>query len=128
MRGRREKVFGPGHQMPLDRNGKCRVQVYAAAWDRLHRQPGQRGGALGRATLAVLSVLVWQFHNARTGVCFPSYERIAEKTECACSTVAQAQGALSARSLRRRRDECADRCGRQLVVELDVARKGRRRR
>ena len=30
------------------------------------------------------------FHNARSGCCFPSYERIAEKAECARSTVAEA--------------------------------------
>ena len=39
---RREKVFGPGHAVPLDRNAKARIQAYARAWDRQHRQPGQR--------------------------------------------------------------------------------------
>jgi hypothetical protein len=86
----REKVFGPGRQIPLDRNAKARVAAYARAWDRQHRQPGQRGGALGRAALDVLQALLWAFHNARTGVCFPSYERIAEKAGCARSTVAEA--------------------------------------
>jgi hypothetical protein len=55
---RHEKVFGPGRQIPLDRNAKCRVQAYARAWDRLHRQPGQRGGALDRAALDVLGALL----------------------------------------------------------------------
>jgi hypothetical protein len=54
----REKVFGPGHQVPLERNAKARITVYARAWDRLHRQPGQRGGALGRAALDVLGALL----------------------------------------------------------------------
>ena len=94
MRGRREKVFGAGRQVPLDRNAKARINAYARAWDRLHRQPGQRGGAIGRAALDVLSALLWQFHNARTGCCFPSYERIAERAGCARSTVAEALKAL----------------------------------
>ena len=34
------------------------------------------------------------FHNARTGCCFPSYEAIAAKAECARSTVAEALKAL----------------------------------
>jgi hypothetical protein len=38
----------------------------------------------------VLQALLWQFHNSRTGCCFPSYERIAEKAKCARSTVAEA--------------------------------------
>jgi hypothetical protein len=90
MMRRREKVFGPGRAVPLDRNAKARIAAYAKAWDRQHRQPGQRGGALGRAALDVLSALLWAFHNARSGVCFPSYERIAEKAGCARSTVAEA--------------------------------------
>jgi hypothetical protein len=42
MRGRREKVFGPGRAVPLDRNQKARIAAYARAWDRQHRQPGER--------------------------------------------------------------------------------------
>jgi Helix-turn-helix domain len=38
--------------------------------------------------------LLWVFHNARSGSCFPSYERIAEKAGCARSTVAEAIKAL----------------------------------
>ena len=90
MRGRREKVFGPGRAVPLDRNAKARIAAYSRAWDRLHRQPGQRGGALGRAALDVLGALLWVFHNARSGCCFPSYETIAAKAGCARSTVAEA--------------------------------------
>jgi hypothetical protein len=39
----REKVFGPGRAVPLDRNAKARIAAYARTWDRLHRQPGHRG-------------------------------------------------------------------------------------
>jgi hypothetical protein len=91
---RREKVFGPGRQIPLDRNAKARITAYARTWDRQNRQPGQRGGAIGRAALDVLSALLWVFHNARSGCCFPSYERIAEKAGVARSTVAEAIKAL----------------------------------
>jgi DNA-binding Lrp family transcriptional regulator len=41
-----------------------------------------------------LGALLWMFHNARSGCCFPSYERIAEKAGCARSTVAEAIKAL----------------------------------
>jgi hypothetical protein len=90
MRGRREKVFGPGRAVPLDRNAKCRIAAYARAWTAGNRQPGQHKGPITRAFLDVLQALLWGFHNSRTGCCFPSYERIAEKAECARSTVAEA--------------------------------------
>jgi hypothetical protein len=90
MRSRREKVFGPGRAMPLDRNAKARIMVYARAWTARNRQPGQHKGPITRAFLDVLHALLWGFHNSRTGCCFPSYERIAEKAECARSTVAEA--------------------------------------
>jgi biotin operon repressor len=44
--------------------------------------------------MEVLKALLWGFHNAHTGVCFPSYEAIAAKAECARSTVAEAIKAL----------------------------------
>jgi hypothetical protein len=119
-RGRREKVFGPGHAVPLDRNQKVRIQAYARAWDRQHRQPGQRGGALGRAALDVLGALLWVFHNARSGCCFPSYERIAEKAGVARSTVAEAIKALEfagvlrwQNRITRIREKCRDLWGRE---------------
>jgi hypothetical protein len=86
---RREKVFGPGRAMPLDRNQKARIMAYARAWTARHRQPGQHKGPITRAFLDVLQALLWGFHNSRTGCCFPSYERIAERAECARSTVAE---------------------------------------
>jgi hypothetical protein len=42
----------------------------------------------------VLQALLWGFHNSRSGCCFPSYEAIAVKAECARSTVAEALKAL----------------------------------
>jgi hypothetical protein len=41
LRRRREKVFGPGRAVPLDRNAKTRIMAYARAWGARHRQPGQ---------------------------------------------------------------------------------------
>jgi hypothetical protein len=106
--------------VPLDRNAKARIAAYARAWDRQHRQPGQRGGALGRAALDVLSALAWVFHNARSGCCFPSYERIAEKAGCARSTVAEAIKALEfagvltwQNRITRVRERCLDLFGRE---------------
>jgi hypothetical protein len=92
--GRREKVFGPGRAVPLDRNAKARVMAYARAWGARHRQPGQHRGPITRAFLEVLEALLWGFHNSRIGCCFPSYEAIAAKAECARSTVAEALKAL----------------------------------
>jgi hypothetical protein len=116
----REKVFGPGRAVPLDRNAKARIAAYARAWDRQHRQPGQRGGALGRAAMDVLGALLWAFHNARSGRCFPSYERIAEKAGCARSTVAEAIKALEfagvltwQNRITRIRERCRDLWGRE---------------
>jgi hypothetical protein len=58
------------------------------------REERERGGTLGRAALDVLGALLWVFHNARSGCCFPSYETIAAKAGCARSTVAEAIKAL----------------------------------
>jgi hypothetical protein len=87
---RREKVFGPGRAVPLDRNAKARIVAYARAWSARNRQPRQHRGPITRAFLDVLEALLWGFHNSRSGICFPSYERIAEAADCARSTVAEA--------------------------------------
>ena len=50
----------------------------------------EKGKAYGQITakaIAVLEALLWGFHNARSGLCFPSYETIAEAAGCARSTV-----------------------------------------
>jgi len=87
---RREKVFGPGRAVPLDRNAKARIAVYARAWSARNRQPRQHRGPITRAFLEVLDALLWGFHNSRSGVCFPSYESIAAKAECGRTTVYEA--------------------------------------
>jgi hypothetical protein len=90
----RQKTFGPGRAVPLDRNAKCRIAAYARAWSARHRQPRQHKGPIRRTFLEVLQALLWGFHNSRSGVCFPSYEAIAAKAGCARSTVAEALKAL----------------------------------
>jgi hypothetical protein len=90
---RREKMFGEGRLRPLDRNAKVRVMTLARALS--HRtEKGKAYGAVTAKFLAVLDALLWGFHNAVTGRCFPSYERIAERARCARSTVYEAISAL----------------------------------
>lgn len=116
----RETVFGPGRAVPADGNAKARIQAYAAAWSARNRQPGQHKGPLTRTFLDVLKALLWGFHNARTGQCFPSYERIAEKAECARSSVAEALKVLEWAGVLtwqhrcvRAREKCRDLFGRE---------------
>jgi hypothetical protein len=90
---RREKLFGEGRLLPLDRNAKARIMVFARAL--MHRTgEGKHYGVLTAKFVAVLGALLWGFHNAGSGRCFPSYERIAEKADCARSTVYEAIHAL----------------------------------
>ena len=116
---RREKVFGPGRTVPLDRNAKCRIQAYARAWSARNRRPGQHKGPITRTFLEVLQALLWGFHNSRSGCCFPSYESIAAKAGCARSTVAEALKVLEwagvltwQHRITRIRERCTDLFGR----------------
>jgi hypothetical protein len=93
LRPRREKVFGDGRPMPLDRNAKVRVITFVRALMR-RTEPGKHYGEITAKAFAVLEALLWGFHNARSGLCFPSYETIAERAGCARSTVAEAIKAL----------------------------------
>ena len=71
IRRRREKVFGPGRAVPLDRNAKARIAAYARAWSARNRQPRQHRGPITRAFLDVLGALLWGFHNSRIGGLLP---------------------------------------------------------
>ena len=94
-KSRREKLFGDGRPRPLDRNAKARVMHYARALT--HRtEKGKAYGAITAKAYDVLEALLWEFHNARSGLCFPSYEKIADRARCARSTVAEALKALEA--------------------------------
>jgi len=92
-RKRREKVFGPGRPRALDRNTKVRIMHLARCLKR-RTEAGKHYGVLTGKCVDILEVLLWIFHNARSGLCFPSYERIAEAAGCARSTVAEAIMAL----------------------------------
>ena len=70
--GPREKVFGPGRLVPLDRNAKVRVMMVARALMR-HQEKGKAYGKISAKARAVLTALLWRFHNAATGKCSPSY-------------------------------------------------------
>jgi hypothetical protein len=48
IRQRREKVFGPGRAVPLDRNAKARIAAYARAYSARNRQPRQTPRLSGR--------------------------------------------------------------------------------
>ena len=92
---RREKMFGEGRAVPLDRNAKARIMTLARAL--MHRTgEGKHYGVLTAKFVAVLRALLWGFHNAQSGRCFPSYERIAEKADCSRATVYTAINALEA--------------------------------
>jgi DNA-binding MarR family transcriptional regulator len=93
LRPRREKVFGDGRPRALDRNAKVRIMHQARALSR-RTAKGKAYGPITAKALAVLEALLWGFHNARSGLCFPSYETIAAKAGCARSTVAEAIKAL----------------------------------
>jgi hypothetical protein len=116
----REKVFGPGQAVPLDRNAKARIEVYARARNAALKQGRQHRGPLTGRALEVLNVMLWVFHNAKSGACYPSYERIAEAVahkfgSCARSSVAEAlkapgvgRGPELAEPYRAGRERCAD--------------------
>ena len=92
-RSARDKVFGYGRPRPLDREGKVRLMTLARALMR-RREKGKHWGPVTAKSLAVLEALLWGFHNAQSGLCFPSYDRIAELAGCARSTVGKAIKAL----------------------------------
>jgi hypothetical protein len=96
LRPKREKVYGPAQGIPLDRNAKARIMVYARSWSAQHKRPGQHRGPLTRAFMEVLAAMLWGFHNSRDGRCMPSYETIAAKAECNRDTVYEAIKALEA--------------------------------
>jgi DNA-binding transcriptional MocR family regulator len=82
----------------------------------MHRtEKGHAYGAISAKAYAVLEALLFGFHNAHSGLCFPSYESIADKAKCARSTVAECLKALEAAGiltwvnrLARIRERCED--------------------
>jgi hypothetical protein len=91
----REKVFGDGRPRPMDGNAKARVMAYARPFTR-RTEKGKHYGQLTPKCIDVLEALLWKFHNALSGLCFPSLAKIAAAADCAPSTVAEALKALEA--------------------------------
>jgi hypothetical protein len=113
----REKVFGLGRPRALDRNAKVRIGHLARCLSR-RTEKGRAYGVVTAKALAVLEALLWGFHNAKSGLCFPSYEKIAEAAGCARSTVAEAIRALEqagvlswVQRIKRVREACPDLLG-----------------
>lgn len=115
LRRRREKVFGPGPRRKLDRNAKVRIKTLARALTR-PSAPGKHYGIITAKFLAVLDALLWGFHNGESGRCDPSYKVIADKANCAPSTVGEAIKALELAGIL----SWANRIVRERVHELDL--------
>src|SRR5918995_3746105 len=97
-RRRREKAFGFPAWTRLGGEDGRRMLAFAHLLTRQLRRPGEHGGPLTRATLAVLGALLRIAH-PQTGACFPGYERIAAEANCAASTVGEAIKVLEAARL-----------------------------
>jgi hypothetical protein len=113
----REKMFGLGRPGALDRNAKVQIMHWARCLSR-RTEKGRAYGVVTAKALAVLEALLWAFHNAKSGVCFPSYETIAKAAGCARSTAAEAIKALEdagilswVNRVKRVRERCADLLG-----------------
>jgi hypothetical protein len=90
LRPRREKLFGPARGIPLDGNAKARLKAFVQGYNARYRQQGQHRGPITRAYMEVFEAMLFGFHNSKTGLCFPSYEAIAEKAKCCRDTVYEA--------------------------------------
>jgi hypothetical protein len=88
------------------------------ATHRIRHWVAESYGVVTAKALAVLEALLWAFHNAKSGLCFPSYETIAAAAHRARSTVAEAlrtleeAGILSrVQRIKRAREQCPDLLG-----------------
>jgi hypothetical protein len=89
LRPRREKIFGDGPRIPLEREAKVRIMHLARALK--HKtEPGKHYGILTGKFVDVLHAMLWLIHDSRSGQCNPCYATIADKAGCAMSTVCEA--------------------------------------
>jgi len=91
----REKLFGNGRPVPLDREAKNRILVLIRALTH-PTEPGKHYGAVTAKAAEVGRVLLWVFHNVKTGLCIPGYDTLAEAAGCHRDTVAEAIKMLEA--------------------------------
>jgi len=94
-KGSREKVFGNGRTIPLDREAKNRIQVLMRALKH-PTEPGKHYGAVTAKAEEVGKALLWIFHNVKTGLCIPSYDTTAQAAGCSRDTVGEAIKMLEA--------------------------------
>jgi hypothetical protein len=94
----RKKCFGDGKMARLDRNAKCRLLTLAQTLMK-PTDPGKHYGSITAKAFSVLQVLIWTFHNAKTGCCFPAYEALAEAAGCSRSYVSVLIAQLEAAGL-----------------------------
>jgi hypothetical protein len=93
LRPSRDKVYGDGPRVPLDREAKVRIMHFARVLK--HRsEPRKHYGVLTGKFVDVLHALLWLVHDGKTGQCNPAYATIADKAGCAPSTVGEAIRAL----------------------------------
>jgi hypothetical protein len=95
LRPRRDKIFGDGPRIPLDREAKVRIAHLARALKR-RTEPRKHYGILTGKFVDVLLALLWLIHDGKSGQCNPAYATIADKAGCAPSTVGLALKALEA--------------------------------
>lgn len=99
-RNRRRPIsHSPSNATPMDREIKHRIELLVGYYNRRHKQPRQHVGPITRTFQDVLTALLWKFHNARSGLCIPSYEAIAARAGCCRDTVSEALKALEAAGL-----------------------------
>jgi hypothetical protein len=91
----REKVFGNGRTIPLDREAKNRIAMLMRALKH-PTEPGKHYGAVTAKAEEVGRVLLWVFHNVKSGLCIPSYDTIAKASGCNRDTVGEAIKMLEA--------------------------------
>lgn len=82
----RAKVFGAGRPRPLDAARKSRLARHARAL--------RAAGRISPHYFVVFEGLLFNFHNAKSGLCFPSYARIASDLHVGVSTAQRAVAAL----------------------------------
>jgi hypothetical protein len=85
----REKVFGNGRTVPLDREAKNRINTLMRALKH-PTEAGKHYGAVTAKAEEVGRVLLWVFHNCKTGLCIPGYDTIAKEVGCHRDTVGEA--------------------------------------
>jgi len=82
-RSRRPKQFGTSYGKPLSREERNAIFFGAVSVLR-------SSGLATQAIYNVLRVMLYDFLNLKTGECFPSHARIAQKCDCSRDTVIEA--------------------------------------